>query len=168
VDIVAGLVDGILTALTLSAGRLLEPGGISVALAVRVGAAAGLTTVFVFFLAHYAEMRAELVHAEKQLSLAAHGRLVAGTLGRQIFRESLGGACIAAACSLGGATLPLLLSALTPGPWWVGVALTLVILGVLGALLASSLYGSRRLWAIALVAGGIALTAIGERLKIMG
>lgn len=168
-DIVAGIVDGILTALTLSASRILAPGGgISFSLAVRVGAAAGLTTVFVFFVAHYAELRAELVRAERQLNLVSRGNLAASQLGRQAAREALAGAVVAAVCSLVGAVVPLLLSAVAPGPPWVAIGLTLAILGALGALLANSLYGSHLLWAGAIMAGGLALTLIGRRLNIIG
>jgi hypothetical protein len=56
-DIFAGLVDGILNALTLAAGRILNSGdGADLELAMRVAVATGLTTIFVFFIAHYAEL----------------------------------------------------------------------------------------------------------------
>lgn len=58
-DIVAGLIDGILNALTLAAGRLIHTGGegATQSLALRVSVAAGATTIFVFFVAHYAQLR---------------------------------------------------------------------------------------------------------------
>ena len=70
-DITAGLVDGILNALTLASGRLLatDAPGATADLAFRVGAASALTTIFVFFVAHYAELRAELARAERELNL---------------------------------------------------------------------------------------------------
>jgi hypothetical protein len=61
-DVVAGLIDGILTALALAAGRLVHTDGegATLSLALRVSVAAGVTTIFVFFVAHYAEVRLEL------------------------------------------------------------------------------------------------------------
>jgi hypothetical protein len=38
-----------------------SPDGVDFDLALRVGVATGLTTVFVFFIAQYAELRAELL-----------------------------------------------------------------------------------------------------------
>ncbi|MGH6876335.1 MAG: hypothetical protein ACREHV_03040 [Rhizomicrobium sp.] len=56
--------------MTLTAGRLLRPGTeIPPSLALRIGIATSLTTLFVFFIAHYAELRAELSYAERQLNL---------------------------------------------------------------------------------------------------
>lgn len=167
-DVVAGVVDGMLTALALSAGRLLQPGSVSLELAIKVGAASSLTNFFVFLVAHYAELRAELVQAERQLNLLTHGRLASSQLGRQVFRESLAGALVAAVGSFVGAGCPLLLSVVTPGPVWAGLALTIVILGLLGALLATTLYGSRLRWALGVMSGGVALTVIGMNLRIIG
>jgi hypothetical protein len=53
------LIDGILNALALAAARLVHSGGggTTLSLALRVSAVAGATTIFVFFVAHYAELR---------------------------------------------------------------------------------------------------------------
>jgi hypothetical protein len=57
-DLVAGLSDGILTALTLAAGKLLGPeAAMSPGLALRVALAAAVSGAFVFFVAHYAVLR---------------------------------------------------------------------------------------------------------------
>lgn len=166
-DIVAGLVDGILNALTLAAGRLLaRHGGASLDLAVRVGAATATTTLFVFFCAHYAELRAELIRAEHELNLLSHGRLASSRLGRRAAMTALSGAGLAAACGLVGAMAPLLLCVWLPGPRWAGLAITIILLGILGALLARSFYGSAIIWALAIMIGGIFLTAIGMQIDI--
>ena len=92
-DVVAGLIDGILTALILAAAKILHhDGGLTLALVGKVGVASACTTVFVFFVAHYAELRAELVRSERELNLLAHGRLATTRLGRQVLRESALGA----------------------------------------------------------------------------
>lgn len=166
-DIVAGLVDGVLNALTLAAGRLLKTdGGASVDLAVRVGAATALTTVFVFFFAHYAELRGEIARAERELNLLSHGQLASSRLGRQALINSLAGASLAALCGLVGAMTPLLLCTLLPGPAWLGLALTIALLGVLGAFLAKSFHGSPALWAFIISVGGVLLTLIGIQIDI--
>lgn len=167
-DVVAGLVDGILNALTLAGGRLLGGGGGSLTLIVKVGVATAGTTLFVFFVAHYAELRADLVRAERELNLLSHGHLATTRLGQQVFREALLGSSIAALCGLVGSTIPLVLCLMLPEPPLAGVALTIALLGLLGAVLARSFYGSPRIWAIGLMIGGIVLTFIGVKLNVVG
>lgn len=167
-DIVAGLVDGILNALTLAAGKLLAGGGVSLSLITKVGIASACTTLFVFFVAHYAELRADLVHAERELNLLSHGRLATTQLGHQVLRESFVGACIASLCGLIGSAFPLLLGLLLPGPPLLGLALTVGLLGVLGAALARSFFGSPYIWALALMVGGVLFALIGIQLNVVG
>ncbi len=168
-DATAGVVDGILTSLTLAAGHLLQSGGgASIGLGVRVGVASALTTLFVFFVAHYSQLRAELTRAEHQLSLLSHGKLVATRLGRRSLRRALEGACVASLCGFIGSMVPLLLCAGLPPPPWIGIAATIVLLGILGVALARSFYGPIYLWAIIMMLGGIALAYIGTQLNITG
>lgn len=165
-DIVAGLVDGVLNALTLAAGRLLKGAGADLALVARVGTATALTTTFVFFMAHYAEERAELARAERQLNLTSHGKLATSQLGRKAIMNAAAGALIASGCGLAGAALSLLLCIWLPTPRWLGLAADLVILGLLGALLARSFHGSALLWSATLMVGGAALTLAGIKIDI--
>ena len=168
-DLVAGLIDGILTALTLASGKLFHQGnGISLTLVAKVGAVGACTTIFVFFVAHYVELRAELVRSERELNLLSHGRLATTRLGRTVFYEAFFGAIVASACSFLGAVIPLLFSLLLPGLPLLGLALTIVLLGALGALLAWSTFGSPIVWSIAMMTGGIVLTIIGVQLDIVG
>lgn len=162
------MVDGILNALTLAAGPLLRSqSGTSVGLAFRVSTAAALTTLFVFFVAHYAELRAELVRAERQLNLSSHGPLAASRLGKRALYEAAASALLAAACGLIGAACPLLLSVILPGPGWVGLCVTILLLGFLGAILARSFFGSIVFWSIAIMVGGIILTFVGIELNLV-
>ena len=166
-DIVAGFVDGILNALTLAAGRLLGGGGADLSLALRVGAATGLTTIFVFFVAHYAELRADLARAENELNLMSHGQLASSSLGRRALLQSLGGGALAAVCGVGGSTVSLLLAVWLSRPAWAGIAADILLLGLLGALLARSFRGSSPIWALTIMAGGAALTWVGLKLDIV-
>ena len=155
--------------MTLAAGKLLDHGsGASVSLAAKVGVATGCTTMFVFFVAHYAEFRTELVRAERELNLLSHGRLATTRLGRQALRESLSAAFLAAVCGVLGSSIPLLLGLLLPGPPLLGLAITIVLLGILGASLARSFFGSTLIWALGLMVGGLLLTFIGVKLNIVG
>ena len=169
-DVVAGLIDGILNALALAAGRLVNAGGegSTLSLALRVGVAAGVTTIFVFFVAHYAALRLELVRHERELNFTEHGRLAATTLGRRVFLESLSKAILASVFSLVGAIFPLILCTFLPTPAWLGLAFTIVALGGLGALLARTFYGSSLNWGIGLFLGGVALAFIGMKLNLIG
>lgn len=165
-DIVAGLVDGILNALTLAAGHLIHGGGADLMLIVRVAAATGLTTVFVFFMAHYAELRAELARAERELSLSSHGKLAASQLGRRAARDAVSGAIVAALCGIAGSSLSLLLCVWLANPAWLVLVADLALLGLLGALLARSFHGSPLVWSATIMTGGAALTGAGIALNI--
>jgi len=165
-DVVAGVVDGILNALTLAAGRLLKAGDADLSLAARVAAATALTTLFVFFMAHYAELRAELTRAERELNLTSHGQLAASRLGSRAIRSALAGGCLAAACGMAGSFASLMLCAYLPGPRGLGILVTIGALGALGAMLAKSVRGSPLIWAAGVMFGGGMLTALGLWLNI--
>lgn len=166
-DVVAGLVDGILTALTLASGKLLKtaeaPG---IAFALRVGSATALTTLFAFFVAHYAGLRADIHRAERELNLLSHGKLAAGALGRRAVQESLAGSSLAAMCGFFGAMVPLLLCDILAAIPWLGLAISVALLGLLGVMLARSFHASAAIWAVTLMLGGGVLAWIGLQLDI--
>jgi len=167
-DLVAGLCDGILTALILAAGKLLTGGdSVTVSLALRVAAAATLTGGFAFFVARYADLRSELVRAERQLNLMSHGRFASTRLGRAVLRDAWLGALIISICSFFGAMLPLMISAILPRPTWLGVAVAIGTLALLGIFLAKAVYGSPARWALVLAIAGALLSLIGVKLEIM-
>ncbi|HTT84624.1 MAG TPA: hypothetical protein VMF67_14190 [Rhizomicrobium sp.] len=168
-DVTAGLVDGILTALTLAAGRLLRPGAeVSAGFVFRIAVATALTTLFVFFVAHYAELRAELSRAERQLSLLTRGTLAAGQLGKRALREAATGSMIAAGCGLLGASAPVALCLLFPASHGMAIVAAIAMLGILGAILGRSLHSSAVLWSAAIMGGGAVLTWLGVKLAIVG
>jgi hypothetical protein len=167
-DIAAGLVDGILNALILAAGRMLKAAGPDPILVVRVATATGLTTIFVFFVAHYAELRAELAEAERELNLSQHGRLAASQLGRRALVSAAAGAALAAACGVVGAVGSLVICMALPSPRGAGLVTVIALLALLGALLARSFHGNKLAWAAVIAAGGAALTWIGVQLNIAG
>ena len=166
-DIFAGLIDGILNALILSARVLVDKSHLNAAFIGRVSAVAGLTTIVVFFIAHYAETRAELVRAEKQLNLTSHGYLAASRLGTLALVSSIKGAVIAAVCSTLGATVPLVLSLILVGPEALSISANLVLLAVLGAALAKSFHGSVAFWAITVAVVGAIFTWAGVALNLV-
>ncbi len=169
-DVVAGLIDGVLNALALAAGRLVHSGGegATFSLALRVSVAAGATTIFVFFVAHYAQLRLELVRHERELNFTEHGKLAATSLGRRVLLESLYKAGLACAFSVAGALFPLVLCILLPRPAWLGLAMTIVALGGLGAMLARTIFGSPLIWGVGLFIGGIVLAVVGMKLDLVG
>jgi predicted membrane protein (TIGR00267 family) len=167
-DLVAGCCDGILTALTLAAGRLIDADAVmGIGLALRVAAAAAVSSAFMFFVAHYAQLRSELFEAERQLNLTTHGRLVRSRLGRSIVLDSVTGALAASICSFCGALLPLIVGVLMPIARWLAIATALVALAVLGWGLALTVHGRPLRWAGGLVLGGGALAYIGMRLRLI-
>jgi hypothetical protein len=90
-----GIADGILNALTLASAAVLHGRGLTAWLATRVGIVAFVSAIFTVFVAEYAQLRAELARAERELSLTVSGRLAAGALGRQVAREAVEAALVA-------------------------------------------------------------------------
>jgi VIT1/CCC1 family predicted Fe2+/Mn2+ transporter len=162
-----GLADGILNALTLASASLVGGGApITVELALRISVAAVVTAAFSVFVGTYSEARGRLRHASQQLSLSAERSLAATRLGRQAVMQAVTQCLLAGAASLLGALLPLLIGAALPGPTWVAAVVAICALGVLGVGLATAVVGSRVTWAIALVIGGVGVTAIGAWINI--
>lgn len=167
-DVVAGLIDGVLTALTLGAGHLANsvlPTTLS--LAFRVAGAAAISGAFVFFVAHYADLRGELIEAERQLNLMAHGRFASTRLGKAVYREALLQAAVASTCTFLGALVPMWLGTRLSLPRWTPLAGSILMLAILGILLARATAGNPWRWSIGLGVMGLSLAAVGVWLKIV-
>jgi predicted membrane protein (TIGR00267 family) len=165
---VMGVVDGILTALTLAAGLIVDNArSMTLALALRVAAAAFFSGAFVYFVAKYTEFRHQLVHAERELSLASRGQLAVTHLGRTIIREAVVSAAMSSTAAFVGAFGPLIVAVLFPRYHWAAVAAALIALGLLGGALAKMMYGNILRWSLTLILGGALLTAVGIKLAIL-
>jgi predicted membrane protein (TIGR00267 family) len=165
---VTGLADGILTALTLAAGQLTGPSHeMSMSRGIKIAVAALVSSAFVFYVAHYAQLRGELVRAERELNLMSHGPLASTRLGRSVQIEALLTATLSSAASFLGALIPLLTGALFPTLRWGPVVASLGSLGVLGIALARVIHGSYWLWCGGLVTGGVVLSLVGVQLHIV-
>ena len=165
---VLGLSDGILTALVLSAGRLVNPNGnFTFALAVRIAIAAFASGAFVYFVSNYSRLRDQLIRAETQLNLTSHGRFASSRLGRAILLEALGMTVVASISSFLGALIPLLTGAFLPDLRWASISASLISLGILGLVLARSVHGRCWLWCISLFCGGVVILLIGIKLRIV-
>jgi len=166
--VVTGFAEGILTAMTLAAGRILDPaGGSMTGLAVRIGLVAGLPDAVVFFAAEYSRQQGSLLHMERQLNLTERGRLASSRLGRQALAESLSAAILSAGCAFGGAAIPLIVAGLLPGPGWSTIAIAVSCLALLGAGIAHSLAGCRICWAAALALAGVLTAILGAHLAVV-
>ncbi len=163
-----GFIDGILTALTLTAGRLLEPGATAdYGLALRVAIASFASGIFVFFVAKYAELRGKLLRQGRELNLASSKKLINTVLGRKILVSSFVDAAISGVAGFVGAYFPLLIAAIIPTLPWFTFSISLAILGVVGFILGREVGKRPILWIIGLLAGGIIITAIGVELHIV-
>jgi hypothetical protein len=164
-----GLADGILNALTLASASLVGSSAhVTVGLALRICLAALVTAGFAVYVATYSEARGALRRASHQLSLSAEDGLVATQLGRNAVRRASEHSGLAAASSMLGALLPLLIAAALPGPGWIAAVIAIAALGLLGIGLATAVLGSRVRWGITLAIGGAAVTAIGAWIHIAG
>lgn len=165
---VLGFADGILTALTLAAGGLTRSGDpISLNRVFAIATSALVSGAFVFYVAHYAQLRGELVHAERQLNLLSHGRLASTRLGYAVLKEALWAAALSSVASFFGSLIPLLTGFLLPTLRWGAVVTSMTSLGILGIALAHVVHGSYWRWCVGLVSSGALLSFIGIRLHIV-
>ncbi len=166
--IVIGLMDGILTALALAAGRIIGSGDpISLQLALRISTGGAISGIFIFFVAEYARQRSDLVVAEMHLRLSSKGQLAASALGRSSFNRALVGAAVSGTCSFAGALLPLLPAAVFPRYSWLALVAALIALVVLGTGLAKVASANPLRWATALLIIGGVLIVVGNWLHIV-
>ena len=162
-----GLADGVLNALTLASASLLGSGvHVTAGLAIRISIAALVTAGFSVFVGTYAEERGGLRHAARQVNLSNEGALVDTQLGQLAARRAVTQAALASGASMLGALVPLLIAAVVPGPGWIAAIIAVGTLGVLGVGLASTVVANRLAWAVSLIAGGIAVTAVGLWISI--
>lgn len=166
--VVLGLTDGILSALTLTAGRLTNPDHpVTMSLVIRVSLVAFTTGAFVFLVAEYSRLRRELIHAERELNLLSHGHMATGRLGRQIWVESLWASAVSSVSSFFGSLIPLIAGVLFSGARWASVGTALAALAALGVGLARTFHGHAIWWSACLVLGGVALSVVGVWLAIV-
>lgn len=162
-----GVSDGILNALILASAVFVDHGKtMTLGFAARVGCVALVTAVFTMFVAEYADLRAGLAQASRQLNLSASGRLATTHLGQQVRRDALQAAAIAGLASFVGAVLPLALAAAMPSVAWMGLAVAVVLLGALGVAIAASVGGNGRRWSAGLIMAGAVVAVVGVQLRI--
>lgn len=167
--IVLGLIDGILTVLTLATGKVLDNDGeaFSFLLALRMALVTAVSGGCVYFISEYARQRHRLIHAEKELNMTQHGRFALTNLGKQVFYETLTGVIISASCSFLGAFIPISGAVFFPGTAWITIVLALIILGILGLSLAQLVYGKIVNWIISLIVVGVVVSFIGYELHVI-
>ncbi len=165
--VVLGLLDGITNALGLTAHSILAGGsGVGLGLALRVASFALVTSVFAIFVARYVDLRTGLIRAGRHLNLLDRGALAVTRLGRAARRDALADAAQASLASCCGALLPLGIAAAFPAYRWLPLVLAVGMLTFLGLVVGHALGGNPGLWAAALAAAGIILTAVGAALNI--
>jgi predicted membrane protein (TIGR00267 family) len=166
--LIMGLADGILTALTLAAGRVFSPDEpIGAGLMLRLAVGASFSGAFVYFVADYARRRLELVHAERHLTLNSRGRLASTHLGRAVFEDALRSTVTAGVSSFLGAIFPLLFAVRWPAKPWLAILVSIIALGLLGSGLARSLHANVARWTVSLMLLGAAVTWLGHKLHIL-
>jgi len=164
---VIGPIDGILTALTFAAGRIVTAAQpIEIWLAIRIALAASLSGGFVFFVAEYARLRGELVHAGQHLNLPSARQLETSRLGGEIIREAFYGTMIATAGGFSGAMLPLALGAIFTTVSWMAIAVAVAVLAFLGVLVSRAVMGNPVYWAFVLMMMGVLFSIVGVLLNV--
>lgn len=168
VPFLIGFIDGMLTALSLAAGKLFEPNDhITLMLALRVACVSLASSGFVYFVATYTDLRGQLVHAEKELNLTKSGQLAKSRLGKKVLVQSTLDAIISGVSGFIGSLIPLGAAIVVPNWPWIAIAFSSFILGSLGYILGRCVGRSPIIWALALALGGLLITYIGFLLHIV-
>lgn len=167
--LVLGLIDGILTVLTLATGKVLDKTGeeFSLSLALRVAFVTTISGSFVYFISEYTKQRHSLIKYEKELNMTSHGKLVTSKLGKQIIKETMVGAYISGTFSFFGAFIPISGAVFFPQYSWISIIIALFILAALGLSVARLVYGNNLQWVLALLLAGLAVSFIGYKLHVI-
>jgi predicted membrane protein (TIGR00267 family) len=163
-----GLIDGILTVLTLATGHVLNKGEpFTIGLALKVGFATSLSGACIYFFSEYSRLRYRLIHAEKELNLARHGKLATTQLGRQIIKETIQGVFISSIFNFLGAMVPLGCAVLFPKIQWISLLIAMIMLIQLGIWIGKMVYGNRLAWVMSLLFAGAIVSLVGYKLNIV-
>ena len=167
--ILLGLIDGILTVLTLATGKILDnpQEGFSLGLAIRVALVTAVSGACMYFISEYSRQRIRLIRAEKELNFTQHGKFVTTNLGKQILKETIVSVVVSGGCSFLGAFIPLSGAVFFPGSAWISMILALLILAFLGWIVAKMVYGNIFIWITCLFLAGLVVSFIGYELHVI-
>jgi predicted membrane protein (TIGR00267 family) len=164
-----GLIDGILTVLTLATGKVLDYTGekFSLSLGLRLASVTAISGCFVYFISEYTKQRHSLIKFEKELNLTSHGKFVTSNLGKQILKETFIGVLVSGTFSFFGAFIPISGALFFPQYSWLPILIALLILAGLGLGLSNLVYGNKMSWVFGLVLTGIVVSYIGYVLHVI-
>jgi len=164
-----GLIDGILTVLVLVTGHVLRHSErqITLSLSLKVAFATAASGACIYFFSEYSRQRHRLIHAEKQLNLATHGKLATTHLGRQILKETLWGVVVSSVFNFLGAAFPLAYAICFPGIQWIALLIALSLLVCLGLAIAKLVYSRPVKWILFLLLAGILVSYVGYKLNVV-
>lgn len=167
--ILLGLIDGILTVLTLATGKILGTphSTFSLGLAIRVALVTSVSGACIYFISEYSRQRIRLIRAEKELNFTQHGKFVTTYLGKQIVRETAVSVVVSGSCCFLGAFIPLSGAVFFPVSAWISVVVALLTLALLGWSIAKIVYGNIFMWVICLFLVGLAVGFIGYELHVI-
>lgn len=166
--IVLGFSDGILTVLTFAANRLMDVNTqISMDLTMRISLGVLIPNIFIYFIASYAELRSQLIHAEKQLNLTVRGKFATTKLGKQVIIDAVWACTLGSIAAFLGAFIPLSIANIFPQYRLIPIIIALFMLVLLGFGLARAVYGNLLRWSLVLFFSGLALCYIGLKLHIV-
>jgi predicted membrane protein (TIGR00267 family) len=167
--VLLGLIDGILTVLTLATGKILDKPqeAFSLGLAMRVALVTSVSGACMYFISEYSKQRIRLIHAEKELNFTQHGKFVTTNLGKQILKETIQSVFISGSCSFLGAFIPMSGAVFFPRAAWLSMAIALLILALLGWNVAKMVYGNVFTWVVCLFLAGLVVSFIGYKLHVI-
>lgn len=168
-SILLGLIDGILTVLTLATGKILDKpySAMSLGFATRLAFVTSISGACVYFISQYSKERIRLIRAEKELNFTKHGKFVTTNLGKQIVKETAVSVVVTGSCSFLGAFIPMSGAIFFPGVAWFSMIIALLILALLGWSVARMVYGNILFWVISLFIAGIVVSFIGYKLNVI-
>ncbi|MHB1492451.1 MAG: VIT1/CCC1 transporter family protein [Thermoplasmataceae archaeon] len=164
--ITIGLVDGIITTLMITSGRIASGVGLGIYHTLKIASGSALVGAASYFVAQYSKMRNEVSRVSKHLNPEGK-RVKKSAISRIILVETIVGTLAAALFGFMGSMIPLLGSISFPDDIFVPFFLSLVSLGILGIFVGKYANGSSLNWSVALVIMGVIVTIAGIYLNII-
>jgi predicted membrane protein (TIGR00267 family) len=164
--ITIGLVDGIITTLMITSGRIVSGVDLSFNHTLRIASGSAIVGAGSYFVAQYSKMRNEVSRVSKHLN-PDKNKPRRSSMERIILLETAVGTLAAALFGFLGSMIPLLSSIIYTSNVYFPFFISLLSLAVLGIFVGKYANGSSLNWALALLFMGVLVTIVGIYLNII-
>ncbi|MGP6220446.1 hypothetical protein [Caldiplasma sukawensis] len=162
-----GVIDGIISAIMISANALISRSKLTLLVALDISIGSSFVSALSYLIAEYGKLRSDAHRVEIALRPGNKDRQ-RKHLFRSILLEALYGGGLSLLMGFLGASstlIPYSLGLISP---LYSIIISYAILGLVGALIGKVSGGSALAWSMALVISGILITILGNYIRIVG